>query len=154
MILVSHDRWLLGQVTDHTLDVKRSGVVEYPGDYDHYRNRTARTPPPKRKDAAPEPIIPKLLDGSSQQEEPLLSPRELSKEIQRVEKLVGEIEVQVSEQEEALRLLEAELADLPATADVYALTSEHQRLKESIEGAMAAWEEQAGRLERLRALQG
>ncbi|MGL1664109.1 hypothetical protein ACSTJP_00220, partial [Vibrio parahaemolyticus] len=31
LLLVSHDRWLLSQVTDHTLDIRRKGVVSYPG---------------------------------------------------------------------------------------------------------------------------
>ncbi|HWD39733.1 MAG TPA: ABC-F family ATP-binding cassette domain-containing protein, partial [Fimbriimonas sp.] len=33
LILISHDRWLLSQVTDHTLDVRKAGVVNYPGSY-------------------------------------------------------------------------------------------------------------------------
>ena len=42
LVLISHDRWLLEQVTDHTLDVRRSGVVQYPGSYNDYKNRTER----------------------------------------------------------------------------------------------------------------
>ena len=67
---------------------------------------------------------------------------------------MAEIEEQVGKSEQDLKDLEFKLANLPATADVFALTQEHQRLQESLEGAMASWEEQSSRLEKLQAMQG
>jgi len=147
LILVSHDRWLLGQVTDHTLDIKRSGAKEYPGSYEEYRSRGSRPPPQRPAPQAGKP-------QETKEEEARLSPRELSKEIQRLEKLVETLEQQVADQEQEMKDLEEQLANLPPTADVFALTTEHQRLKESIEGSLSAWEEQASRLEEMRTLQG
>jgi ATP-binding cassette subfamily F protein 3 len=154
LLLISHDRWLLSQVTDHTLDVRKVGPIKFNGSYPEYRLWQQRGVTPQRtKATAPAPLIPKLL-GTGQSEEPQLSPRELSKEIQRLVKLVAEIEEQVGKSEQDLKDLEFKLANLPATADVFALTQEHQRLQESLEGAMASWEEQSSRLEKLQAMQG
>jgi ATP-binding cassette subfamily F protein 3 len=151
LILVSHDRWLLGQITDQTLDVRRAGPIMYPGSYAEYRSRGSKAAAPPVKPVAAAPSIPKLL-GSEKPAEPTLSPRELSKEIERVTKLVAEIEAEVADDEETLRLVEDQLANLGPTADVFSLTREHQRLKEQLEGRLAAWQEQSERLERLAAL--
>ncbi len=152
LVLISHDRWLLGQVTDHTLDVKRSGPVSYPGGYEDYRRKRSQ-PVMKGKDVPPGPTIPKLLTGKKE-EEPTLSPRELSKEIARMEKVVADSEQQVTDDEQALKELEERLANLPPSADVFALSREHQATQERLEGSMAAWEENSARLERLVAQRG
>lgn len=151
LILVSHDRWLLSQVTEQTLDVRRAGPIIYPGSYVEYRNRSNRPAPKVQKQTAP--VIPKLL-GQEQPKEPELTPRELSKEIGRVTKLVAEIEAEISEDESELKALEDQLANLSPTADVYALTLEHQHLKEELEGRLAAWQEQSERLDKLVEMQG
>jgi len=153
LVLVSHDRWLLTQVTQQTLDIRRAGPIVYQGSYTEYRNRANRPAPKVQRNVAPAPIIPKLL-GQEKPEEPQLTPRELSKEIGRITKLVGEIEKEISDDEQALRDLEEQLANLSPTADVFTLTREHQRLKEELDGRMSAWQEQSERLEKLVALQG
>jgi hypothetical protein len=61
------------------------------------------------------------------------------------------MEVQVSADEQTIKDLEEELANLPATADVFALTREHARMQEQLEGSLAAWEEHSTRLEGLKA---
>jgi uncharacterized protein YhaN len=83
-----------------------------------------------------------------------LSPRELSKEIGRLEKMVADLEVQIHESEQDLVDLENTLANLPKDADVFALTQNYSDLKESISGQMAVWEEKSIQLEELRASQG
>ncbi len=145
LVLVSHDRHLLAEVTDHTLDLRRTGPVLFGGSYTEYRNRGSRPAPAtqqKRKAVEPEPI-----PG------PGLSPRELSKEIQRVLKLVEETEQDVESTEQEIRRLEALLSNLPPNADVFELTQRHQALQENLEGRLAVWEAQSTRLEELRAMQ-
>jgi ATP-binding cassette, subfamily F, member 3 len=151
LILISHDRHLLAEVTDHTLDVRRAGPIQFPGSYAEYRSRPAsgRTAIAPKREPAATASIPKLLDGKSKPTEPALSPREQSKEIGRLEKLVASIESEVAEREEDILGLEERLANVDPTSDVYALTLEHLRLKEELAGVMAAWEEQSTRLERL-----
>jgi ATP-binding cassette subfamily F protein 3 len=144
LILVSHDRWLLSQITDHTLDIRRSGPVAYPGSYTEYRAWTDRGRPVQASPAKADPA-PKPSEG--------MTPRELSKEIQRVEKLVSELESQIGILEEQLRNLESTLSNVSPTADILALTREHANIQEQLAGTMAAWEEHSLRLERLRSLQ-
>jgi ATP-binding cassette subfamily F protein 3 len=153
LILVSHDRWLLAQVTEQTLDVRRAGPIIYPGSYTEYRNRLNRPAAKVQKQAAPAPVIPKLL-GQEKLQEPEMTPRELSKEIGRVTKLVAEIEAEIAEDERELKELENQLANLSPTADFYTLTREHQRLKEDLEGRLGAWQEQSERLDKLVEMQG
>jgi ATP-binding cassette subfamily F protein 3 len=164
LVLISHDRWLLSQVTDHTLDVRRSGPILFNGSYPEYRHWQQRvslispsakggTAPTPQRPNAPTPIIPRLL-GKDKPEEPQYTPRELSKEIARLTSLVADIEDHVSHNEQSLKAIESKLANLPPTADVFALTQEHQRLQEALEGSIATWEEHAARLEKLQAMQG
>jgi ATP-binding cassette subfamily F protein 3 len=150
LILVSHDRYLLSQVTDHTLDVRKAGPILYPGSYAEYRNRDAKKP--AAKPSSPAPTLPKLLDGKGQPDEPTLSPRGLSKEIERMQKLVASIEGDIAQREEAIRVLEEKLANVDPTADIFSLTSEHGRLLEELDGTLSAWEEHTTRLERLVAM--
>ena len=82
-----------------------------------------------------------------------MSPRDLSKEIGRTQKLVEDLENEVHASERALVELEAQLAGLSPDADVLTLTRRHGELQEKIAGSMAAWEEQCTRLEQLRAQQ-
>ncbi len=150
LILISHDRWLLGKVTDHTLDVRKSGAREFGGSYDEYRRflskggSSAPTPKAAKKAdqataSAPMPVI----------QEPEMSPREISKEIGRLEKAVELAEVQVAECEEDLKYVEQQLADLPATADVLSLTQRHTNLAEELKGLLAVWEDTHHKLEAL-----
>lgn len=151
LILVSHDRYLLGEVTDHTLDIRRAGPIQYAGSYAEYRARGSKAGAPA-KAATPAPTIPKLLDGSQPAEVPAMSPRELSKEIERLQKLVAQIEEEVSDREAEIKALEDKLANVEPTADIFGLTRDHQRLREELEGTIASWEEQCSRLEKLQAL--
>jgi len=146
LLLVSHDRWLLSHVTNHTLDIRRDGVRQFPGSYAEYRRRAggsgSPSPPTSVKAAAPDPA------------KATLSPREVSKEIQRVAKLIESLESDVAGTEEELREVESNLASLPAHADILELTRRHGSLQESLAGLLAAWEEQSVRLAELESMKG
>jgi ATP-binding cassette subfamily F protein 3 len=145
LVLVSHDRWLLSQVTNRTLHLRRdAGPVQYPGSYTDYRHRQSR----------PQVAPPKQLVVEEKPAPPSLSPRELSKEIQRLEKLIADVEEAISDTERAIAVIEETLANLPPTADVLSLTKEHGQLQERLAGEMSSWEENSLRLEEMRALQG
>jgi len=145
LVLVSHDRWLLGQVTDHIIDVRRAGPVQYPGSYDEYRDWQ------RRQESGSVPSKTKVEAAPTA---PALSPRELSKEIGRLTKLVDDLLEQVSASEDELASVEAQLASLPANADILTLTRRHGQVQEELAGRMSAWEEQTRRLEELSAMQG
>ncbi len=83
-----------------------------------------------------------------------MSPRELSKEISRLEKLVGDLESQVAFEEAELKEIEHRLANVDPTADIFALTQDHAATQERLAGAMSAWEETSLKLEELSAQRG
>jgi len=146
ILLISHDRRLLDQLTDHTLDLRRTGAFAYPGGYSEYRQSRARPiaarPAPR---SAPPPEAPAP---------PAWTPRELSKEIQRVRRATEEAESAVTDLEGDLERLERVMASPPADADLFRLSSRHGELQREIADAMARWEASASRLEELTALQG
>jgi hypothetical protein len=101
-------------------------------------------------------VAPKAKPGAPQPEKPKnakLSPREISKEIGRYERMVEEAEGKIAESEAALVALEHTLGNLPADADIIALTSAHATIKSEIEARYAEWETCSTRLEELRMLQ-
>lgn len=142
LILISHDRWLLGQVTTSILDVRRSGAILFPGGYQEYRERGSRV-------GASETGKSKSPVKSATPVEPTLTPRELSKEIARMRKVVETCEETVFTREEAIASLEAMLASPPAGADIHALSINYQEAKSALEAAMSDWEAQSVRLEQL-----
>jgi len=146
LVLISHDRWLLGQVTDHILDVKKSGPIGYPGSYDEYRSgKKPAESAPKQKSKTP---------VQEEPEKPAMTPRELSKEIQRVERLIASLEDDVASAEEDIKLIEEKLANVDPTADILSLTKEHAQAQEHLAGIMSAWEENSLKLEELQAMRG
>ena len=146
LVLVSHDRWLLEQVTDHTFDLRRSGAVVYAGNYADYRRKASGGS--KTQAVAQTPKIEDRAEAAQTE----LSPRELSKEIARTEKLVADLEDGIHEAERELHELENTLANLPKDADVFELTRAHGALQEQIAGQMAVWEEKCLYLEGLKAV--
>jgi ATP-binding cassette, subfamily F, member 3 len=145
LILISHDRWLLSNSTDHILDIRKAGPIQYPGSYTEYKS--GRQPKPK---AAPTTNNQQPKTNSA----PTLSPREVSKEIGRLEKLVEQLENQVADEEANLKDIEEQLANVDPTADILALTQAHASTQERLAGAMSAWEETTLKLEEFMAMQG
>ncbi len=147
LILISHDRWLLSNVTDHILDVRKAGPIQYPGSYTEYRSGKKPEITSRKPEAAP-------TIHNPQPTVPTLSPRELSKEISRLEKLVDELEKKVGDQENDIKEIEDRLANIDPTADILSLTQEHAAAQERLAGTMSAWEENTLRLEELTTQRG
>ena len=83
-----------------------------------------------------------------------MSPRELSKEIQRSAKLVLDLETEVAAAESALKGLEHALAAPPEGTDLHKLTREFEQAQGKVSRAFEAWEKESHRLEELKAMQG
>lgn len=147
MLLVSHDRWLLEQVTTNTLDIRRSGAIAFPGSYAEYRQW--------QQSGKPLPAVSrKQATKVEEPEVPALSPRELSKEIERVRKLISQMEEDIAATEGDIGALERELSAPSKNSDVLALSLEHQALTEALQGKLSAWAEHSTRLEELQSMQG
>lgn len=142
LILVSHDRWLLEQVTNHTLDVTRKGVIQYPGSYLEYRRRKDKAASAVQNTV----VAPKATSNLSQ--------RELSKEIQRLARAVEDQEAQIAKTETEIAKLEAKLAAGVPEDKLLASTELHGSLTARLQTEFAAWEADTLALEDLRTQQG
>lgn len=142
LILISHDRWLLRQVTNRILDVRRAGPVAYLSGYGEYR-RSMDSPASNKK-----------AEVQPQATAPTLSPRELSKEIARMRGEVEASENLVAKYESQLSTIESTLADPPADADVVKLSHDYQAAQTNLAKAMTKWEEDNIHLESLMNQQG
>ncbi|QYK53629.1 MAG: ABC-F family ATP-binding cassette domain-containing protein [Fimbriimonadaceae bacterium] len=142
LVLISHDRWLLSQVTNRILDVRRSGPKEYLGGYTEYRRGTSGG----------------VSKGGSaqvvQRIEPTLSPRELSKEIARMRQVVEDSENAVAKAEAEISRIENILADPAEGEDIRKLTEEYQTAQKTLSEAMTKWEEDTLFYEGLQLQQG
>jgi ATP-binding cassette subfamily F protein 3 len=134
LILVSHDRWLLDEVTDHTLDVRGAGCALFPGRFGEY---WARHKPSASVAQADRPTVPEL------------SERELSKRIEAAQKALAEAEGQVARAEAAIEKSEAELGAAGPGDDLVAMGVRHESLQAGLQAAMAEWERAEVELGRL-----
>ena len=146
LILVSHDRWLLEKVTKQTLDIRVDGTSSYPGNYLEYRQWRAKGSPVA---SAPKKSAPKPIEAK---EVPMLSPRELSKEIARMTKEVEKLEEQITQLETDLEAQERLLARPQPGDDLVAMSTKHGEIRASIEEKINRWTELGGKVEEYRAM--
>jgi ATP-binding cassette subfamily F protein 3 len=125
LVLISHDRWLLGKVTDHTLDVRTKGVISYAGPYSNA----------PRSVEQPKVVLPK----SDERVAPALSPRDLSKEIVRLEREVERIEAEIAKAEATIVQQESSLATIGPDDDVFALSVAHGESIAHRDALMEEW---------------
>lgn len=138
LVTVSHDRWFLAQLVNEILDIKKSGPVQFSGTLAEYRAKSH--PVAVQKTTAPA----KAAAPVSQ-----LSPREMSKEIDRLRREVTRCEEDVFNKENALRALETALANPKPSDNIAQMSREHHDLQTAIEAAYALWEKTNEDLEAL-----
>ena len=139
LILISHDRYLLTEVTNNTLDIRRSGAIQYGGSYAEYRES-------QNKRAKP---VAQTVTKVVEKEQPKLSPREVSKAIERLKKEIESAETHVSMKESELVQLENRLANIGPKDDVVTLSKKHHEVQKDVAAAMAAWEAKSLELEEM-----
>ena len=161
LLLVSHDRYLLDQVTTHTLEVADGRITLFDGPYGKYR---AQKTMKAQRDAASgregqgngrsageskggngtNPALEALLaqQPSSAVAVPTgLNSHQLSKERQRAKNQIAVAERKVGELEERLRKIETVLSAPAPTDNVVALSQEHGGIQNALSEAMVLWEQ-------------
>ncbi len=142
LVLISHDRWLLSQLTDNILDVRRGSTIQYPGSYAEYRRSQLKKGGKSRKEEAkPEATT-------------TFSPREVSKEISRRKVEIHEIEAKIAKAEARVKAIEIELGQVPAPKNLLELTKEHQAKQNEMERMLTIWAHEYEALEELVNSQG
>jgi ATP-binding cassette subfamily F protein 3 len=140
LVLISHDRYLLEIVTDRILDLRRTGPRTYPSGFAEYQASLS-----KPMVEAPMTVSQAPVAASNG-----LSPREVSKEIERLLKVVGELEQKIAQEESAKTEVEAKLSSIQPGDDVVALSAEHSRRERVIDDLLLEWEQKNEKLETYR----
>lgn len=134
LILVSHDRWLLDQVTDHTLDIRVNEHRIYPGSFSDYRRHLQKSA------SATTTSSPTQSQTKHAALTVSLSPRELSKEITRLQRELGMSEDRVAQLETELSTLQQKMATPSPADDITAMSHRYGALLDEIAAAMQDWE--------------
>ncbi|HJV89036.1 MAG TPA: ATP-binding cassette domain-containing protein [Holophagaceae bacterium] len=159
VMLVTHDRYLLGRVADHLLRIHEGKAETREGGYEDHRAwvdldlgsedeagdgvKEPKKAPKAEKapEKKPEPVIeapkPKAVD------------KEKQKQLKRLERHVAEAEAKVAELEGRMDAVQKELAAMdPADWQAFGTKLNDQKaLEEELAYAMSAWEEAQGALE-------
>lgn len=164
LLLISHDRYLLNEVTTHTLEVANGKVTFFDGPYEQFRaqqlSKANRTTPARSagngatgiREAESNPALAALL--AQHPASPVAIPaglnfHQMSKERQRARNQVTAAEKQVAELEERLRQIEESLSHPGPGVNVVALAQEHGGVQSALTEAMANWERAASYVEAL-----
>ena len=156
LLLVSHDRYLLDQVTTHTLEVADGKVSIFDGPYRAYRAKKAsqaKTGAPlpvlssRQPEAAPEkggsPALESLLAQRPSASPPVptgMNAHQMSKERQRARNQVVAAEQKIETLEQRLRRIEDTLSNPQPSDNPVALSQEHGGVQNALTEAMDAWE--------------
>ena len=164
LLLVSHDRYLLDQVTTRTLEVDGGTARLYDAPYSKYRDEKARVLAPKRypdvsangksktgagdgangsgKNGLATLLAEKPESAVATVAVPAgLNAHQMSKERQRARAVVAQAEKQIESLEARLKAIELSLSS-PAPGDnVVALSQEHGGVQSALNDALARWEQ-------------
>ena len=138
LILISHDRYLLDQVTTHTLEVRDGRVTFFEGPYQAFREAAARAASDRRPPAIP------IGNQKSKVENPLttgMNSYQLSKARQKAVKDVAALEKRVADAEDWLKRIEEALSSPMPGDDMVKLSQDYEKAQQELESAMGAWEE-------------
>jgi ATP-binding cassette subfamily F protein 3 len=150
LIMISHDRWMLEQITEKTMDLQPGAVHQFPGAYSEYRE-WKRNGMGMAEDAKPKTKVANIFVEPIK---PTLTPREMSKEIGRLEKLLVATEAKIEKLETDLATLEGRMSDPQPTDDIREMSYKYVEIKDDIDRAMGVWAETGELLEELKTARG
>lgn len=150
LLLVSHDRYLLDQVTTHTLEVADGNITLFDGPYHTYRAKKAAqarsgAAAPRQQAATPQNSNPALEALLAERPAAVAVPtglnaHQMSKERQRARNQVTAAEQKIEKLEQRLRQIENALSNPQPTDNPVALSQEHGGVQNALNEAMEAWE--------------
>lgn len=128
LILISHDRWLLNEVCEQTLNILPNTTEQYPGTFDEYRAGQSAAARPQQTGVAAQ-TAPQTK----------LSQHEISKQLQKSRKRIDEIEAQISAKESESREIETLLSSPGDPDEVIALSQKHADVQGELASLMDEW---------------
>lgn len=158
LLLVSHDRYLLDQTTERTLEIAHGQVRFFEMPYSLFRERRdvleKETDRGERRNLLLKRPIENTTLARLLQEKPSFphrkkglsatcSEEERRRQLEQAKRRVEEAERKVSLLEHRLKEVEAQLYNPPPNANVVALSQEYAGLQKTLEEALRLWEEAA-----------
>jgi ATP-binding cassette subfamily F protein 3 len=144
LLLVSHDRYLLDQVTNKTLEIAEGRATFFDGPYRVYREEKRRLSE-RESVLRPETVsAPPSASTRPADQNPLtagMNSFQLSRERRRAVKTVAETEARVAETEDWLKRIEEALSAPMPGDNVVKLARDYERAQRELEDALKAWEE-------------
>jgi ATP-binding cassette subfamily F protein 3 len=139
LILVSHDRYLLDQVTNKTLEILNGNAVLFDVPYSQYKEKIQLV---KKISSA------NIQDYADKEDEPSgnasvkgMSAWQISKEKQKASRQIEMHEKRVQDIEEMIEKFEKILSSPPPAADIVQVADEYQKAQASLDEAMKDWED-------------
>jgi ATP-binding cassette subfamily F protein 3 len=141
LLLVSHDRYLLDQVTNFTIEVNGSRATLFDGPYSEWRL--------KRQSKGGVGSVGGNGQESQRHNDPTtqrpltagMNSHQLSKERQKASKAVTASEKKVQEAEDWMRRIEEALSEPMPGDDVVKLSQDYERAQTELTAAMEQWEQ-------------
>jgi ATP-binding cassette subfamily F protein 3 len=147
LVFITHDRHLIRNVANHTVEVVNGRVTEYHGDYDYYLSKKApeeeKIARDKPRSVGPRSSGPKTKEQKRQEAEARAATKNLRDRIDRAERRLEKIDAELAE-------MEASFADpaFYATADdVAIMTQRYESRKRKRDELEAEWAEAVESLE-------
>jgi ATP-binding cassette subfamily F protein 3 len=155
LLLISHDRYFLDKLVGRVIELKDGCLDEYSGNYSYYlwkreleldgtETNAEDVDPLERSTSSQKTKVQKRLEAETRQE--------ISRERNRLQKIIDRIEKDIEGSESQFREMEAKLAD-PETyrdgTDIARLNKNYAEFKQRIEGLYESWESQRLQLEKL-----
>ncbi|MBS1638401.1 MAG: ABC-F family ATP-binding cassette domain-containing protein, partial [Bacteroidetes bacterium] len=141
VLLVSHDRYFLDKLVDHVFAFEGNGIIkDYPGNYTEYRNwkdeqgdePAANETPEKLQEPAPLMPEPAVVTNEGKPAGKKLSFKE-QRELELLEKDLGQMELRKKEIEELLNGGEADVQK------IHLLSEEYTKLLAAIDSSTMRW---------------
>ena len=152
VVLVTHDRYLLGRVCDSLLRIHEGEAELREGGYEDHQAWVDLDIAADEADAEPEPEKPRRPEATAVVRKPDAIDKDKQKQVKRLERHVAEAETKVSELEARLGALQKELAAMDPN-DWQAFNGkldEQKGIEADLAYAMAEWESSQGALEAAR----
>lgn len=83
-----------------------------------------------------------------------MTPREISKNIEKLQREVETIEREIVNLEQDVAAKERDLGELPENANFHAKIAEYSKAKDALAAKVQEWEEAGAKLEEIRSMQG
>ncbi len=155
LLLISHDRYFLDKLVSRVIELKDGCLDEYSGNYSYYLwKRDQKTEEPEKTEDAASTLERESSSRKAKEQKRLEaeSRQEISRERNRLQKMIDRIEKDIEESESRFREMETKLAD-PGTyrdgTDIARLNKDYAKLKQHVEDLYGSWESHRLQLERL-----